>query len=64
MTNTVEQAVRQAGVIYVKNMIGSHWQVRDVEANPAAIASGQVQQFAIFTFKFVFVKLFEIASMP
>jgi hypothetical protein len=43
MTNTVEQAVRQAGVIYVKNMIGSHWQVRDVEANPAAIASGQVQ---------------------
>jgi hypothetical protein len=42
MTNTVEQAVRQAGVIYVKNMIGSHWQVRDVEANPAAIASGQV----------------------
>ena len=49
MTNTVEQAVRQAGVIYVKNMIGSQWALRDVEATPAAISSGQVLTFAFIS---------------
>ena len=42
MNNTVEQAVRQAGVIYVKNMIGGSWTAKEVEASPAAIASGQM----------------------
>ena len=40
MSNTIEQAVRQAGVIYVKNMIGSSWSAKEVEASPAAIAIG------------------------
>jgi len=42
MTTTIDQPVRQAGVIYVKNMIGSHWTAKEVEPSPAAIASGQV----------------------
>lgn len=40
MTNSIDQPVRQAGVIYVKNMIGSHWTAKEVEASSAAIASG------------------------
>ena len=43
MLNSIEQSVRQAGVIYLKNMIGGSWTAKDVEASPAAIASGQVK---------------------
>lgn len=42
MTNSVDLPVRQAGVIYVKNMISSHWTAEEKEASPAAIASGLV----------------------
>jgi len=44
MSNTIEQAVRQAGVIYLKNLIGGSWAAKDVEASPAAIATGQVSR--------------------
>lgn len=40
MSTSVELPVRQAGVIYLKNLIGSAWTVKDVEASPAAIAAG------------------------
>ena len=45
MSSSVEQPVRQACVIYVKNLIGGSWAAKDVEASPAAIASGQVRKF-------------------
>ncbi len=41
MTNTVDSAVRQAGVIYFKNLVSQSWVAKDPpEASPAAVASG------------------------
>jgi len=43
MTNTVDAAVRQAGVIYFKNLVSSSWIPKEPpEPSPAAIASGTV----------------------
>jgi hypothetical protein len=41
MTNTVDSAVRQAGIIYFKNLVSSSWIAKDPpESNLAAITAG------------------------
>ena len=42
MNNSVDQAVRQAGVIYFKNMVSSSWVAKEPpEPSPTAVAVGQ-----------------------
>ena len=41
MTNTVDAAVRQAGVIYFKNLVSQSWIAKDPpETNAVAVATG------------------------
>ena len=41
MTNTVDASVRQAGVIYFKNLVSQSWVVKEApEPSPASVAAG------------------------
>ena len=40
MTNTVDSAVRQAGVIYFKNLVSQSWVAKEDQLNAVCIATG------------------------